>query len=107
MILAMTTQNPNRPCLCGSYSFEVLIHENVGGDKVWQQKTTGCDATTQSTFAPGHDAKLKSLLIAAGVGGHRVREVARDTVVTKDAARVAAELGWEDIVREAIAKGTR
>lgn len=40
MILAMTTQNSNHPCACGSYAFEVLIHENVGGDKVWQQKTT-------------------------------------------------------------------
>lgn len=80
MILAMTTQNSNHPCACGSYAFEVLIHENVGGDKVWQQKTTGCAATTQSTFAPGHDAKLKSLLIA--------------------------DLGWRDLVGEAIAKGS-
>lgn len=106
MILAMTTENPNRPCACGSYAFEVLIHENVGGDKVWQQKTTGCVATTQSTFAPGHDAKLKSLLIAAGVGGHQVRQTTRDTVVVKDALRVAADLGWEDLVGEAIAKGS-
>jgi hypothetical protein len=106
MILAMTTQNPNRPCACASYAFEVLIHESVGGDKVWQQKTTGCTATTQSTFAPGHDAKLKSLIIAAGVGGHQVRQTTRDTVVAKDALRVAADLGWEDLVREAIAKGS-
>lgn len=85
----------------------VTFRPNVGGDKVWQRKATGCAATTQSTFAPGHDAKLKSLLIAAGVGGRQVREVTRDTVVTKDALRVAAELGWEDLVREAVAKGTR
>lgn len=106
MILAVTTENLNHPCACGSYAFEVLIHENLGGDKVWQQKTTGCAATTQSTFAPGHDAKLKSLIIAAGVGGHQVRQTTRDTVVAKDALRVAADLGWEDLVREAIAKGS-
>lgn len=106
MILTMTTQNTNHPCACGNYSFEVLIHENVGGG-VWQQKTTGCTATTQSTFAPGHDAKLKSLLIAAGVGGHQVRKVHYDTVTVKDALGVAADLGWENLVREAIARASR
>ncbi|CAL9533559.1 hypothetical protein SUDANB106_04108 [Streptomyces sp. enrichment culture] len=83
----------------------VLLHENVGGDKVWQRKTTGCAAMTQSTFAPGHDAKLKSLLIAAGAGGHQVHHVSNDVVIAKDALRVAADLEWEDIVREGITRG--
>ncbi|MEV5441218.1 hypothetical protein AB0N23_01460 [Streptomyces sp. NPDC052644] len=103
----MTKQNANRRCVCGSYSYEVLIHENADGDKVWQQKATGCAETTQRTFASGHDAKLKSLLVAAGVGGHRVRKVHYDTVTVKDALRVAADLGWEDLVREAIARANR
>ncbi len=82
------------------------MHEDVSGDKVWQRKATGCVATTQSRFAPGHDAKLKSLIIQAGAGGHQVRRIERDTVVAKDAGRVAAELGWEDLVRDAIARGS-
>ncbi|MFB8348966.1 hypothetical protein [Streptomyces niveus] len=102
----MTTQNPNTGCMCGSYSFEVPVHEEANGDKVWQLKATRCAATTQSRFAPGRDAKLKSLLIQAGVGGHQVRRIVRDTVVAKDAVRVAADLGWEDHVRDAIARGS-
>ncbi|MCG3044018.1 hypothetical protein L7D48_26150 [Streptomyces sp. S1A] len=66
-----TTTPPNHPCTWGSYSYLVLIHEGAKGDKVWQRKATGCADTTQRTFAAGHDAKLKSLLIAAGVGGHQ------------------------------------
>ncbi|WP_203593645.1 hypothetical protein [Streptomyces sp. SID9124] len=102
----MTEQNHNTACVCGSYSFEVLMRDDPSGDKVWQLKATGCAATTQSKFAPGHDAKLKSLIIQAGVGGHPVRRVVRDTVVSKDALRVAADLGWEDLVRDAIARGS-
>lgn len=56
---AVIAQDHKHPCGCDSYSCEVLIHENVGGDRVWQQKTTSCTATTQRTFAPEHDAKLK------------------------------------------------
>ncbi|MGW3009206.1 hypothetical protein ACWC9R_10245 [Streptomyces sp. NPDC001219] len=88
------------------FNFEVLVHEDVSGDKVWQLKATGCAVTTQSKFAPGHDAKLKSLLIQAGIGAHQVRRIARDTVVAKDALRVAADLGWEDLVRDAITWGS-
>ncbi|MFF3351077.1 hypothetical protein ACFYWN_00295 [Streptomyces sp. NPDC002917] len=102
----MTTESPNSACMCGSYSFEVLVHEDVSGDKVWQLKATGCTATTQSKFAPGHDAKLKSLLIQAGAGDHQVRRIVRDTVVAKDALRMAADLGWEDLVRDAITRGS-
>ncbi|MFJ9108731.1 hypothetical protein [Streptomyces sp. NPDC102283] len=102
----MTTQNPNPACLCRSYSFEVPVHEDISGDKVWQLKATGCAATTQNRFAPGHDAKLRSLIIQAGVGGHQVRRTERDTVVAKDALRVAADLGWEGVVRDAIARGS-
>ncbi|MFE5732262.1 hypothetical protein ACFQ7A_15310 [Streptomyces sp. NPDC056528] len=89
----MTTRNPNKPCACASYSFEVLLTSD-GGGSVWQLNNTGCIATTQSTFAPGHDAKLKSLLTRAEGGGHPVRRADGGTVVVKDAARVAADLGW-------------
>ncbi|WP_175541048.1 hypothetical protein [Streptomyces pini] len=102
----MTTTTPsNRPCTCGSYSYLVLVHEGAKGDKVWQRRDTGCADTTHRTFAAGHDSKLKSLLIAAGIGGHQIQQVSGDVVTAKDALRVAADLGWEDIVREGIARG--
>ncbi|MFE9011016.1 hypothetical protein [Streptomyces cyaneofuscatus] len=106
MILDITAQSTKSACMCGSYSFEVPVHEDVSGDKVWQLKATGCIATTQSRFAPGHDAKLKSLIIQAGAGGHQVRRIERHTVVAKDALRVAADLGWEDLVCGTIARGS-
>ncbi|AGK80441.1 hypothetical protein SFUL_5553 [Streptomyces microflavus DSM 40593] len=94
----MTTPETDKPCACSSYSLLVLVHENAEGDKVWQQTTTRCAATTKRTFAPGHDAKLKSLLLQAGAGGHQVRRTASSTVVDRDAAKVAADLGWEGII---------
>lgn len=52
-------------CDCSRYSFE-----NYEGVRV----TTGCNRTTGSSFAQGHDAKLKSLLIAAGERNAKVEE---------------------------------
>ncbi|MFI1418950.1 hypothetical protein ACH4VX_13315 [Streptomyces sp. NPDC020731] len=93
----MTTQNPNQPCACARYSFEVLVHEGSTGEAVWQANTTECTATTQSKFAPGHDAKLRSLLARAQAGGHPVRQVSGRAVVIADAATAAAALGWSDL----------
>ncbi|MEU0246667.1 hypothetical protein ABZ192_20490 [Streptomyces sp. NPDC006235] len=93
----MTTQNPNQPCTCARYSFEVLVHEGSTGEAVWQATTTECTATTQSKFAPGHDAKLRSLLVQAQAGGHLVRQVNGRAVVIADAATAAAALGWSDL----------
>ncbi|SIR13138.1 hypothetical protein [Micromonospora avicenniae] len=53
-----------RPCAC--QSFAVLDGETV-------TETTGCTKVVPRRFAQGHDAKLKSLLIRAGVAGYRVR----------------------------------
>ncbi|MER5680363.1 hypothetical protein ABT248_30115 [Streptomyces sp. NPDC000971] len=100
----MTTPETNKPCECSSYSLLVLVHVNADGDKIWQQTTTGCAATTKRLFAPGHDAKLKSFLIKAGAGGHQLRRTTQDTVVDRGAARVAVDLGWGEVVREAIAR---
>ncbi|MGW0854734.1 hypothetical protein [Streptomyces sp. NPDC002690] len=94
----MTTSETAKPCECSSYSLLVLVHENTQGDKVWQQTTTDCTATTKRTFAPGHDSKLKSLLLQARDGGRQIRRTSGTTVVDRDAARVAADLGWEDLV---------
>ncbi len=64
--------------------------------------TTECTSTTQSTYAQGHDAKLRKFLVQAGVGGHKVQRTEGKIVIAKEALRWAADLGWEDDVRAAI-----
>ncbi|MEU9506488.1 hypothetical protein AB0D32_09445 [Micromonospora sp. NPDC048170] len=53
-----------KPCACRSFAV-------LDGDQVTE--TTGCDRMTNRQFAQGHDAKLKSMLIRAGVAGLQVR----------------------------------
>ena len=48
-----------KPCTCSQFS-------TAGG------ATTGCTKTTLREFAPGHDAKLKTFLIKAGIAGEMV-----------------------------------
>ncbi|MFD9044745.1 hypothetical protein ACFVZA_01175 [Streptomyces bottropensis] len=104
----MTTPTAaGKPCACGSYSYLVPLHEDAGGDQVWERRTTECTSTTQSTYAQGHDAKLRKFLVSAGVAGHRVHRAEGNIVIVKDPARVAADLGWESDVRAAIDRGKR
>lgn len=91
----------SKPCACRSYSFLITVSETPT-ETVWHQKTTECTDTTQSTYTPGHDAKLRSFLVQAGIEGCQVRRVKGDIIIGKSALRVAAELGWEDAVREGI-----
>lgn len=77
-------------CECGRW--EVI---NPGTNEV--EETTGCTETTRnpnSRFAPGHDARLKGLLIRAGERGHRVREIGTDTnkLPTTVAARISSAM---------------
>lgn len=62
---------------------------------------THCEAATTNTFAPGHDAKLKSLLIKAGVVG---RHVTRGGV-TRPAVDWSYQFGFGPQVEAGIAKG--
>lgn len=68
----------------GSYPFEEI----------------GCTATTKNTFAPGHDAKLKSFLIKQGFAGWDVRR----GIVHGNALGWADTYGFGSQVRAGIAK---
>lgn len=62
------------PCECSNYSARVpeqLTPENLA-DGNYDTFSTGCQASTKREFAPGHDAKLKSFLIAHGAAGHDI-----------------------------------
>ncbi len=50
-------------CQCGRFAVV-----KADGTRV----RTGCTRTTKRLFAPGHDAKLKGILIRAGVAGEQV-----------------------------------
>ncbi|WP_024758686.1 hypothetical protein [Streptomyces exfoliatus] len=100
-----TAPNATRPCACGSYSYLVLLHETPHGDRTWEPRTTRCTGTTQSTYAQGHDAKLRKFLVEAGVAGVQVRKTEEKVVVERDAVRIADDLGWGDDVRQAVEKG--
>lgn len=62
------------PCECSHFSARVpeqLTEENVANGN-YDTFSTGCQASTKREFAPGHDAKLKSFLIAHGAAGHDI-----------------------------------
>lgn len=64
--------------------------------------TTGCNATTRRTFAPGHDARMKGFLIRAGREGMLIRtpEGGDDQLP----AKVAERFGFAQMVRDGIAR---
>jgi hypothetical protein len=67
-------------------------------------KTTGCESQTRRVFAPGHDARLKSLLIEAGIADMEVRYGVGLTVTT-DAVNAARQFGFADMVAAGIQRG--
>lgn len=88
------------PCLCGKY--EVVLEEfDTPNGPDYTAETTGCNETTGNEFAPGHDAKLKSLLIRAGVAGHAVRYGS----LTTTADKAAQGFGFAHMVLAGIEKG--
>ena len=99
-----TSGAPVSLCACSRYSVLIKVSETTA-ESVWRQRTTECTSTTQSTYAQGHDAKLRRFLVLAGVEGHRVRHAQGEMVVEADALRVATGLGWGDAVREGIERG--
>lgn len=66
--MANNKNTEETPCECSKYDALIpsqLTEANLeSGD--YNSFTTGCSATTTRLFAPGHDAKLKSFLIAWG-----------------------------------------
>lgn len=93
------------PCECSRYEIESWIGEVPEGadpGEYVRHTGTGCDQTTARTFAMGHDAKLKSLLIRAGASGLAVRRDDGGVVVTGDALQMAAAYGFAAKVEHGI-----
>lgn len=60
----------SKDCSCGKFWAGTTTQPEEGGDLVIEnERNTGCDAMTTRQFAPGHDAKLVSFLVAAELDG--------------------------------------
>jgi hypothetical protein len=99
---AATTAAPiANPCLCSTFA-AIKQHITLGnGQPDTIEEVTGCTATTAREFAPGHDAKLKALLIRAGVAGWEVRQ----GNITGSAEKAAAQFAFAYMVDQGIARG--
>ncbi len=97
--------NTPKPCLCSQ--FEIVLREWTAdsGQPEIETEGTGCTATTMREFAPGSDAKLKSLLIRAGVLGLEVRRHLGGVVHSGDAITMAREFGFAQMVVAGIERG--
>lgn len=60
----------SKPCDCAKFWAGITTQPVEGGDLVIEdERNTGCDSMTTRLFAPGHDAKLVSFLVAAELDG--------------------------------------
>jgi hypothetical protein len=81
-------------CACQSYT---------GKDAKGETLSTGCTESTVRTFRPGHDAKLKSMLIQIGAAGNTVTKKADDGSVSEmDPLHAAEEFGFRGLVEKSI-----
>jgi hypothetical protein len=96
-----TTQQPETVCECSHWWAGETVDTEDGDLAVEHEMTTGCPGNdpVRHTFAQGHDAKLKSLLIRAGVAGLEVHD-GRGT--STDAIGAARQFGWTDQVQNGI-----
>lgn len=99
--------NGEHNCECQKYSIEIWtgeVPEGADPGEYVEYIETGCHQTTTRTFAPGHDAKLKSLMIAAGAQGNAVRRDEGGMANTGDAVTMAGAFGFESQVGAGIAR---
>jgi hypothetical protein len=95
-------------CECSKYDVLVNVRDTEDGDLTWDAEfTTGCTATTRNTFAPGHDAKLKSFLIKmATINGADIRRTEGGMSVSADAQTHANRYDFGYMVANGIATAT-
>lgn len=90
-------------CECAAWEIGLTTDRGDGEEPDVTIETTGCNKQTKRMFAQGHDAKLKSLFIKAGVEGWEVRfGRAAGVLVTTDAEGAAKRFGFERQVLDGI-----
>lgn len=102
---AATAAPAGNPCLCSTFEIVTREFELENGQPDYEAETTGCTSWTAREFAPGHDAKLKALLIRAGINGWAVRRNLGGMVATSDAQKAASDFAFAYMVDQGIARG--
>lgn len=99
--MASKTTEAATPCECSLFdAVPGNLTEKDLADGSYPIEEIGCTATTKNTFAPGHDAKLKSFLIKQGFAGWDVRR----SITVGTALGFADSYGFGSQVRAGIAK---
>lgn len=80
-------------CECGLYT---------GKDVKGEDLATGCTETNTRTFKPGHDAKLKSLLIQVGAAGGEVTKTVDGETEVMDPLHAADLYGFRNLVEKSV-----
>ncbi|QNJ57690.1 hypothetical protein SEA_KEANU_85 [Streptomyces phage Keanu] len=98
---ATTEEKPKRekkvvePTACACQPFS-------GQDAKGETLSTGCTEVTPRTFRPGHDAKLKSLLIKVGSAGNQVTRTVDGEAEGMDVLHAAELFGFRDLVEKSV-----
>lgn len=99
---AATTAAPiKNACICSTFAAIKKEFTLGNGQPETIDETTGCTESTTREFAPGHDAKLKALLIRAGVNGWDVRQGS----IASSARKAAAQFAFAYMVDAGIERG--
>lgn len=103
---------PYKPCECRAvFAYNITLGDTPEALKDGDDPNTlvsnvyqACGAETRRTFAPGHDAKLKGVLINEYRAGRDYAFVDGSLLVHVDPMTKATELGWAHFLTESAPK---
>jgi hypothetical protein len=100
----MSENGKLHPCECSQWEIVLNPGTEEANLEDYEGKRIVCTRQTKRTFAQGHDASLKSLLIEAGVGGYEVARVGEDDGIRRDMDwhKAAMAFGFGHQVVEAV-----
>jgi hypothetical protein len=117
-----STASKTHPCLCGQIRIDIPAETDkpfnaqalprnhrayldtvIGDEAGWVYLETMCDQETKRTFAPGHDARVKGLLITAARLNGDVTVLDGGMAKTTDPLTYASQFGFA----EAVAAGAK
>lgn len=101
---AVKSKDEPKACECSLFTVLTNVRDDAeSGDILYDDElSTGCSATTNSIFAPGHDATLKSFLIGAAFEDGDVRRRDGALSVSDDSMGWAAKYGFTAQVKAGI-----
>jgi DNA-directed RNA polymerase subunit M/transcription elongation factor TFIIS len=101
-VTVATDADKNEPLPCECQKFDALDSAQLTEESLangdYDSWETYCTQDTRNTFAPGHDAKLKSFLIKHELLGHEIRRHEGGVAVSDDAVGHAKRYGFGHMV---------